>query len=175
MGSIKNGIESKGLVSVEKDGDLTVIASGSLDYGLNPDVNPLKDTCANCQAPQVDVLLWAGFKPPPGSAGAPQPRGTLRVDMIDRATNKEVWSGHGGAEARSAESGSVAAKKSARQSRSCCRSFRLKQSECRQAATGAKRGRSLSMEVQHEKQILRSPPPKLTLFGALVVGARSPE
>lgn len=93
MGSIKNGIESKGLVSVDKDGDLTVIASGSLDYGLNPNVNPLKDTCANCQAPQVDVLLWAGFKPPPGSAGAPQPRGTLRVDIVDRATNKEVWSG----------------------------------------------------------------------------------
>lgn len=93
VGSIKNGIESKGLVNVEKDGDLTVIASGSLDYGLNPDVNPLKDTCANCQAPQVDVLLWAGFMPPTGSAGAPQPRGTLRVDIIDRARNKEVWSG----------------------------------------------------------------------------------
>ena len=93
VGSIRNGIESKGLVSMDKGGDLTVIASGSLDYGLNPDVNPLKDTCANCQAPQVDVLMWAGFMPPPGSAGAPQPSGTLKVDIVDRAMNKEVWSG----------------------------------------------------------------------------------
>ena len=93
VGSIRNGIESKGLVSVEKDGELIVVAGGSLDYGLESGVNPLSDTCANCQAPQVDVLLWAGFKPPPGSAGKPQPRGTLKVDMIDRAMNKEVWSG----------------------------------------------------------------------------------
>jgi hypothetical protein len=93
VGSIKNGLESKGLVSTENGGDLTVIAAGSLDYGLNSAVNPLADTCANCQAPQVDVLMWAGFMPPPGSAGKPQPKGILKLDMIDRATNKEIWSG----------------------------------------------------------------------------------
>jgi Domain of unknown function (DUF4136) len=93
VGSIKNGIESKGLTSMDEGGDLTVIAAGSLDYGLNSDINPLADTCANCQAPQVDVLKWAGFKPPPGSAGKPQPKGTLKLDIVDRATNKEVWAG----------------------------------------------------------------------------------
>ena len=93
VGSIKNGLESKGLVSKDKGGDLTVIAGASLDYGLNPDTNPIADDCANCQAPQVDVQMWAGFMPPPGSAGKPQPRGTLKLDMVDRATNKEVWSG----------------------------------------------------------------------------------
>lgn len=93
VGSIRNGLESKGLVSMEKGGDLTVIAGASLDYGLNSAINPIADDCANCQAPQVDVQLWAGFMPPPGSAGKPQPRGTLKLDMVDRATNKEVWSG----------------------------------------------------------------------------------
>jgi Domain of unknown function (DUF4136) len=92
VGSIRHGIESKGLVSVEKGGDLTVIAGGSLDYGLDSD-NPLADTCANCQAPQVDVLLWAGFEPPPGSAGKPQPKGILRLDFVDLASNKTVWVG----------------------------------------------------------------------------------
>jgi hypothetical protein len=93
VGSIRNGIESKGLVGMDKGGDLTVIAGGSLDYGLESGVNPLADTCMNCQAPQVDVLMWAGFMPPPGSAGKPQPKGILKLDMVDRATNKEVWSG----------------------------------------------------------------------------------
>jgi hypothetical protein len=93
VGSIRHGIEQKGLVSVEKGGDLTVIPSGSLDYGLDSEVNPVADTCANCQAPQVDVLLWAGFEPPPGSAGKPQPSGILRLDMIDMVANKQVWAG----------------------------------------------------------------------------------
>ncbi len=93
VGSIRNGLESKGLVSMDKGGDLTVIAGGSLDYGLESGVNPLADTCANCQAPQVDVLLWAGFMPPSGSAGKPQPSGTLKLDIVDRERNKEVWSG----------------------------------------------------------------------------------
>jgi hypothetical protein len=93
VGSIRNGIETKGLVSVEKGGDLTVIAAGSLDYGLDSEINPVADTCANCQAPQVDVLLWAGFEPPPGSAGKPQPKGILRLDMVDQANNKVVWVG----------------------------------------------------------------------------------
>ena len=93
IGSIRHGIETKGLVSVEKDGDLTVIAAGSLDYGLDSDSNPLSDTCENCQAPQVDVLLWAGFEPPPGSSGKPQPKGILRLDFVDRPSNKVVWVG----------------------------------------------------------------------------------
>ncbi|MGA9584798.1 MAG: DUF4136 domain-containing protein [Terracidiphilus sp.] len=93
VGSIRNGLETKGLVRMDKGGDLTVIAGGSLDYGLETGVNPLADTCMNCQAPQVDVLLWAGFMPPAGSAGKPQPSGTLKVDIVDRAMNKEVWSG----------------------------------------------------------------------------------
>jgi hypothetical protein len=93
IGSIRNGIESKGLVRMDKGGDLTVIAAGSLDYGLESGVNPLADTCANCQAPQVDVQLWAGFMPPSGSAGKPQPRGTLKLDIVDRERNKEIWSG----------------------------------------------------------------------------------
>ncbi len=92
VGSIKNWLESKGLASIENGGDLTVIAAGSLDYGLSS-TNPLADTCANCQAPQVDVLRWAGFKPPPGSSGQPQPKGVLELDIVDRESNKVVWSG----------------------------------------------------------------------------------
>jgi hypothetical protein len=93
VGSIKNELEAKGLASVEKDGDLTVIANGGLDYGVPSALNVTADSNARHQAPQVDVLLWAGFKPPPGSAGKGLPEGTLELDLVDRTTNKMVWSG----------------------------------------------------------------------------------
>lgn len=92
-GSIKNELEAKGLASVEKEGDLTLIATGGLDYGLPSATNVTSDSDPRGQAPQVDVLLWAGFKPPPGSAGKSLPDGTLELTFVDRATNKAVWSG----------------------------------------------------------------------------------
>ena len=92
MGSIKQGLESKGLVLQEKGGELTVIPVGGLDYGL-PGYNPLADTCDRCQAPLQDPVQWSGSPPPGGSSGKPQPKGTLEIDMIDGKTNKLVWSG----------------------------------------------------------------------------------
>jgi Domain of unknown function (DUF4136) len=91
-GSIRQNLEEKGLVHKEKDGDLTIVAVGGVDYGL-PSYNPLADTCDKCQAPLQDPVQWSGSPPPGGSSGKPQPEGTLEVDMIDTATNKLVWSG----------------------------------------------------------------------------------
>ena len=93
VGSIKKELEAKGLTSVERDGDLTLIPTGGVGYGLEAPPGLLSDTCKNCQAPAVDVQLWAGFKPPPGSSGKPLPEGTLELDFVDRASNKVVWSG----------------------------------------------------------------------------------
>jgi hypothetical protein len=93
VGSIQHELEGKGLASVQKDGDLTLIAEGGLDYGLNSPLGATADTARNAQKPQVDVQLWAGFKPPEGSAGKGLPEGTLELTMVDRTTNKVVWSG----------------------------------------------------------------------------------
>ena len=79
VGSIRQGIEAKGLVSKEKDGDLTVIAAGGLDYGLGTK-DVLADTCENCKAPLVDP-------------GKPRPDGVLELQFVDRAGNKVVWTG----------------------------------------------------------------------------------
>ena len=107
VGSIRQGIEAKGLVSKEKDGDLTVIAAGGLDYGLGTK-DVLADTCENCKAPLVDPMQWAGYNPPVGSSGKPRPDGVLELQFVDRAGNKVVWTGLGNAEARSRQEGSVA-------------------------------------------------------------------
>jgi hypothetical protein len=93
MGSIKNDLQAKGLVSVEKNGDLTLVPTGGFGYGLESNSGVTSDSCKNCQSPAVDVQLWAGFKPPPGSAGKPRPQGTLELNFIDPASNKVVWSG----------------------------------------------------------------------------------
>jgi hypothetical protein len=93
MGSIKNEIESKGLVSKDKDGDLTVIPNGGFDYGMGTTSGFTSDSCSNCQKPLVDARDWVGKVAPPGSSGKPQPKGILELDFVDRATNKVVWSG----------------------------------------------------------------------------------
>jgi Domain of unknown function (DUF4136) len=94
MGSIKHELETKGLAGVQKDGDLTVIPEGGLDYGLSSPVGATADSGnSRIQKPAVDVQLWAGFMPPPGSAGKGLPEGTLQLTIVDRATNKVVWTG----------------------------------------------------------------------------------
>jgi hypothetical protein len=92
MGSIKQELDEKGLHQQETGGDLTVIPKGGVEYGLGS-YNPLADTCEKCQAPLQDPVQWSGSAPPSGSSGKPQPKGTLEVDMVDRETNKLVWSG----------------------------------------------------------------------------------
>jgi len=92
VGSIRQGIEAKGLVSKEKDGDLTVIAAGGLDYGLGTK-DVLADTCDRCKAPAIDPMEWAGYNPPPGSSGKPRPDGVLELQFVDRTGNKVVWTG----------------------------------------------------------------------------------
>jgi Domain of unknown function (DUF4136) len=94
MGTINHELETKGLAGVQKDGDLTVIPEGGLDYGLDSPVGATADSGnSRTQKPAVDVQLWAGFIPPPGSSGKGLPEGTLQLTIVDRATNKVVWTG----------------------------------------------------------------------------------
>lgn len=94
VGTIQNELESKGLVNVAKDGDLTLIAAGDLGYGLSSTEGLLSDSCKNCQAPLRDPRPWAGNPPPPsGSSGKPAPKGTLELSFVERESNKLVWSG----------------------------------------------------------------------------------
>jgi Domain of unknown function (DUF4136) len=93
MGSIREGIEARGLVNMPKGGDLTVIPRGDLDYGLGTSSGVTADSCSNCQKPLVDVGDWTGTQGPPGAGGKISPKGVLELDFVDRETNKVVWSG----------------------------------------------------------------------------------
>lgn len=91
VGAIQNELDAKGLANKTADGDLMVVLSGGLDYGLNS--LSMSDSCANCKAPLRDPMEWTGDTTPPGVVSSPMPQGTVEVTFIDRSSNKVVWSG----------------------------------------------------------------------------------
>jgi hypothetical protein len=93
IGAIRSELETKELVSMDKDGDLTLITQGGIDYGFGNSSGVTDDSCANCQKPLVDPMQWTGQMGPPGGGGAGLPKGTLELRFIDRVSNKVVWDG----------------------------------------------------------------------------------
>jgi len=93
VSTIRSELEAKGLVSVDKGGDLTVIAKGGFAYGSISDAGITSDSCANCKAPLRDPMEWTGEAAPPGVSSTPLPKGVLALNLVDTATNKLVWSG----------------------------------------------------------------------------------
>jgi len=93
VGTIKKALEAKGIANQQQDGDLILIATGSLDYGVGSDSDLLSDSCQNCQAPLVDPQDWTGKVPASGPSGMAPPKGVLKVTFMDRASNKVVWTG----------------------------------------------------------------------------------
>ena len=91
VGVIKETLAAKGLTSAEKDGDLTVMPRGGVGYDLSSAPKP-DNSCPNCKAPARDVE-WPAYMAPPGGGGQGLPKGTLELDIVDRATNKVVWAG----------------------------------------------------------------------------------
>jgi len=93
VSSIKNDLGAKGITSLKKDGDLTLIATGGFDLGMESDSELLSDSCKDCQRPLVDPQDWTGKAPAPGPSGMALPKGTLKLTFVDRANNKVVWTG----------------------------------------------------------------------------------
>jgi hypothetical protein len=92
-GTIRSEVEARGLTRMDKDGDLTLIVAGGLDYGLGTTSGVTADSCSNCQKPLADPREWTGKSAPPGISGAPHPKGALELQFVDRTSNKVVWSG----------------------------------------------------------------------------------
>ena len=93
VSTIRSELESKGLVSVDKDGDLMVIAKGGFAYGSSSDAGMMSNPCPNCKAPLRDPMEWTGEAAPPGLSSTPLPKGVLALNMVDQAANKVVWAG----------------------------------------------------------------------------------
>lgn len=93
VGSIDHELNSKGFSRIHSDGDLILIPEGGAEYGLNrPAGTPITPTLSG-PPPAFDATMWTGATGYLISGAIYIPEGTLRLDFIDRAANKIVWSG----------------------------------------------------------------------------------
>jgi Domain of unknown function (DUF4136) len=86
VGWVDEQLKAKGLTRTEKDGDLTLIPAGGMEFGLNQAVNtPI--------LPTYDPTTWIGSAGPSNLMAPYVPEGTLMLTLVDRVSNKAVWTG----------------------------------------------------------------------------------
>ena len=91
--SIDNEMSSKGLTKVDKDGDLTMITAGGVEYGNNVAAGtPMIGTYSG-PPPSMNATMWTGAEGPSTLQGPAVPQGTLVIELVDRSTNNVVWTG----------------------------------------------------------------------------------
>lgn len=92
LASVDHLLQSKGLMKVEKDGDMVLVPAGGMEFGLNTaGAAPIIPSYTS-QPPSIDSTMWTGS----GSSNlmAPYvPEGTLMLTFVNREGNKVVWSG----------------------------------------------------------------------------------
>ena len=91
--SIDGELSSKGLQKVEKDGDLTLIPAGGIEYGNNIAAgSPIIGTFSS-PPPAMNATMWTGAEGPSALQGPMVPQGTLVLEFVDREASKVIWTG----------------------------------------------------------------------------------
>jgi len=94
IGWIDMELNAKGLTKVEKDGELSLIPAGGMEFGVNMAAGtPILPTYGG-QPPSIDATRWTGAAGAAyTSAGPYVPEGTFALTFVDRESNKIVWNG----------------------------------------------------------------------------------
>jgi hypothetical protein len=91
--TIEDEFKKKGLQRTDKDGDLVVIPAGGIEFGINSAAaTPILPTYAG-QPISVNATMWTGAVGTENLTSPYVPQGTLRLQLVDRSTNKIVWNG----------------------------------------------------------------------------------
>jgi uncharacterized protein DUF4136 len=85
-------LQSRGLSSVSSGGDLTIMPSGGVDFGIAGEAGTPYSPTYGGPPPTLNATMWTGATGI-SSAGIYVPEGTLILTVVDRASNKVVWSG----------------------------------------------------------------------------------
>ena len=86
-------LQKRGLTKVSKDGDLTVMPAGGVDFGFGGQASTPYSPTYGGSPPALNASMWTGSGGGPSTVGAYVSEGTLALTFVDRATNKIVWSG----------------------------------------------------------------------------------
>jgi len=92
--AIDSELKDKGLQRLDHGGDLILVATGGIEFGINAAAGtPIVNTYAG-QPPSIDATMWTGAAFGTANLTATYvPQGTLRVQLVDRGANKIVWTG----------------------------------------------------------------------------------
>jgi Domain of unknown function (DUF4136) len=92
VGSIDGELHAKGMERTEKDGDLTLIAAGGIDFQtVATSGTPLSSTYTG-PPPVWNATMWTG-KEGRGELMGPVPDASLVLEFVDRRANQLIWSG----------------------------------------------------------------------------------
>jgi hypothetical protein len=93
IGSIDHELKSRGLIRAERDGDLILVPEGGAEFGLSHAAGTPISPAYGGLPPAINATMWTGAAGYASSVSSYVPEGALRIDFIDRAANKVVWSG----------------------------------------------------------------------------------
>jgi len=93
VGTIDQELQAKGLERTDKDGDLTLISAGGIEYGSNlPAGTPILPVYGG-PPPDLNATMWTGSSTFSVSSGPIVAQGTLVLEFVDRNQNKVIWNG----------------------------------------------------------------------------------
>lgn len=91
--SVDFQLEGKGFTHVNSDGDLVLVPSGGMEFGLNvAAAAPIIPSYSGPPA-AVNATMWTGAAGGSNLMAPYVPEGTLALTFVDRAANKVIWSG----------------------------------------------------------------------------------
>jgi hypothetical protein len=92
VGTVDNELKSKGFTRTEKDGELTLIGAGGIDFAIAVSSGtPISSTYMG-PLPTINATVWTGGEGS-GDLMPAVPDGTLELQFVDRSTNHVIWSG----------------------------------------------------------------------------------
>lgn len=93
VGSIDEKLNARGLNRVNGNGDLVVIPSGGIGFGMNVAAGtPIMPTSSG-PPPAMNATMWTGAGGPSNLMAPYVGEGTLMLTFVNRATNTVIWSG----------------------------------------------------------------------------------
>lgn len=93
LGSVDHELQTKGFAKSQSEGDLIIVPEGGSEFGLNQAAGaPILPTFSGVP-PALNATMWTGASGYAPSVGTYVPEGALRLEVVDRAANKVVWSG----------------------------------------------------------------------------------